>query len=85
MKCKLCNGHACEEGCGLRGQGCEMAFSGPDSHKICTRCHGSGIEYQTLMLVNSTTGEVIQGWDWDGEETVDVTVGDTTFSFKGPR
>lgn len=41
--CHLCYGIGCEESCGLTG-GCESAFSGPDSHKVCARCQGSGRE-----------------------------------------
>lgn len=37
-ECPLCDGQGCEEGCGT----CEMAYAGPDSHKVCTRCGGRG-------------------------------------------
>lgn len=36
--CGLCGGTACEEMCGR----CEMAYAGPDSHRVCSRCRGSG-------------------------------------------
>lgn len=40
--CPTCYGAACEEGCGLVGGHCEMAHSGPASHKVCRTCGGSG-------------------------------------------
>jgi len=39
-RCSLCQGRGCEEGCGQ----CEMAYAGPDSHKVCGRCKGMGRE-----------------------------------------
>lgn len=39
--CPRCFGDACEEACGLRG-GCEMAYMGPNSHRICRECRGAG-------------------------------------------
>lgn len=38
--CEQCNGAGCEENCGR----CEMAYAGPDSHRVCTRCGGTGAE-----------------------------------------
>ena len=42
--CPTCDGNACEEGCGgwSGGTGCQHANAGPDSHRICRRCDGSG-------------------------------------------
>lgn len=42
VKCPLCGGYACEEGCGISGRGCQHNVGGPDDHKVCVRCHGSG-------------------------------------------
>lgn len=39
--CSLCEGDACEEGCGKR-TGCRSNVGGPDDHRVCTRCGGSG-------------------------------------------
>lgn len=39
MECPLCQGYACEEGCGE----CWDANVGPDSHKVCRRCRGAGV------------------------------------------
>lgn len=36
--CKTCDGQGCEEGCGR----CDMAYAGPDSHKVCRACRGQG-------------------------------------------
>ena len=36
--CRTCGGQGCEEGCGR----CEMAYAGPDSHKVCRACKGHG-------------------------------------------
>lgn len=36
--CRTCGGMGCEYGCGR----CEMAYSGPDSHRICRTCRGAG-------------------------------------------
>lgn len=40
-RCQKCDGSGCEEGCGLRG-GCKYAYAGPESHRICNTCHGTG-------------------------------------------
>lgn len=40
--CPTCDGEGCEEGCGRRPDGCEMANAGPDSHKTCRSCGGWG-------------------------------------------
>ncbi len=37
-KCPTCDGLGCEYGCG----NCRKAYSGPDSHRICRKCGGSG-------------------------------------------
>ena len=43
--CPLCQGDACEHGCGQGGKKwCEHANSGPDSHRVCNRCKGSGVQ-----------------------------------------
>ncbi len=43
-KCTLCMGDGCEYGCARGGDGgCEMAHAGPDSHRVCMRCGGSGM------------------------------------------
>ena len=39
--CSKCGGWGCEEGCGPRG-GCAWVYAGPDSHKVCSACGGSG-------------------------------------------
>lgn len=39
VKCPLCQGFACEKGCGK----CWDANVGPDSHKVCRRCKGAGV------------------------------------------
>ena len=39
-RCRLCLGNACEEGCGY----CDHISAGPDSHKVCRRCGGIGLE-----------------------------------------
>lgn len=36
--CPLCDGNGCVEGCGR----CEMVHAGPEAHKVCRRCGGSG-------------------------------------------
>lgn len=41
MICPKCDGNGCEHGCGNFG-GCRHAYDGPDSHRICSTCHGSG-------------------------------------------
>lgn len=44
-RCPLCFGSACEKGCGDRfGRECRWKHAGPDSHKVCRRCGGSGQE-----------------------------------------
>ena len=43
QRCSLCDGRGCENGCGRDG-GCEDAHSGPASHKVCSKCRGSGKE-----------------------------------------
>ena len=43
--CGLCMGEACEFGCGRRkGGGCHQGGGGfgPNAHRVCTRCGGSG-------------------------------------------
>jgi hypothetical protein len=40
VPCSTCNGRACEYGC----RRCEYAYAGPDSHRICRACHGTGEE-----------------------------------------
>lgn len=40
--CRLCNGAACEEGCGRCDQSPSVA--GPNAHRWCRRCSGSGVE-----------------------------------------
>lgn len=43
--CGLCQGDACEDGCGRGGRSrCEQSNSGPDSHRVCNRCKGSGVQ-----------------------------------------
>lgn len=37
-RCPTCEGQGCEEGCGT----CQYANAGPDSHKVCRSCGGSG-------------------------------------------
>ena len=39
--CSKCGGHGCEEQCGLRG-GCAWVYAGPDSHRVCSACNGTG-------------------------------------------
>lgn len=39
--CSLCGGNACEYSCGPR-TGCRHKHDGPDSHRVCGRCKGSG-------------------------------------------
>lgn len=50
QSCPLCSGNGCEEWCGRRG-GCEMAYAGPDSHKVCRACGGTGRGAQTTRTV----------------------------------
>jgi hypothetical protein len=38
--CTLCLGLSCEENCGPSG--CKHVHDGPDSHKVCRRCGGTG-------------------------------------------
>lgn len=40
-RCWMCDGTGCEENCGARG-GCRMAHAGPESHRVCRTCGGSG-------------------------------------------
>lgn len=40
--CSLCGGNGCEYGCGHKYGGCQSAYLGPDSHRICHKCKGSG-------------------------------------------
>lgn len=40
--CSLCGGNGCEYGCGHRYHGCKSAHLGPNSHRICRKCRGSG-------------------------------------------
>ena len=36
--CETCDGDGCEEGCGY----CNRAHVGPDSHRVCRTCDGTG-------------------------------------------
>ena len=38
--CETCSGNGCENRCGY----CEWAYAGPDSHKVCRSCHGTGLQ-----------------------------------------
>lgn len=41
--CSLCQGDACEEGCGRGGKRpCRRPNDGPNSHRVCTGCGGKG-------------------------------------------
>lgn len=37
-ECPTCEGFGCEHGCGR----CEYAYVGPDSHRVCRSCLGTG-------------------------------------------
>jgi hypothetical protein len=41
--CRMCEGYACEDGCRHR-TGCRRKYDGPDSHRVCRACGGSGRE-----------------------------------------
>ena len=46
MKCHVCKGAACDEGC----RKCDNtpSNSGPNAHRQCRHCHGSGDEPMTI-------------------------------------
>ena len=41
--CPTCDGNGCEESCGRERGGCEDAYRGPNSHRVCGQCGGSGV------------------------------------------
>lgn len=58
--CALCQGDACEEGCGRGGRSyCADGYGGPNSHRVCRRCGGSGvvIEYDDFSAARSDEEE----------------------------